>query len=140
MDWGSELADPHKLIQYLLDQDIVRLPPDILALYIQAVMKIFGYWATELAQRWNDADLPQVKALVDLIMSRLKDFVSSPHVEVQERVRPILSLTKKILLFLKPSQQKRRPTRSNYSPSSYPTSSASPPDTRTPPPLQSTTT
>jgi hypothetical protein len=82
----SLLAEPHKLLPYLLQPETTNLAPDILSVYIQAVTKIFGYWAAQLAQRWVDDDLPQVKSVVDMIMTRVNDFVSSPHVEVQERV------------------------------------------------------
>jgi AP-3 complex subunit delta-1 len=55
--------------------------------YIQAVVKIFGYWAAELAQRWDEDDLPEVKDVVETVMERVNNFASSPHIEVQERVR-----------------------------------------------------
>ena len=83
----SEIPEPQKVIPHLLQPEISRLAPDILAIYIQAVSKIFGSWAAELAQRWDDDDLPQVKASVDTIIARINEFATSPHIEVQERVR-----------------------------------------------------
>lgn len=84
----SELMDPHKLIPHLLQPGIEQLAPDILSVYIMAITKVFGSWAADLAQRWEDDDLPQATSIVESILTRLDAFSSSPHVEVQERVRP----------------------------------------------------
>ena len=43
----SELAEPHKLLSYLLQQRIVSLSSDIIAVYVHAAMKVFGSWAAE---------------------------------------------------------------------------------------------
>jgi AP-3 complex subunit delta len=85
------LAEPQKLIPELLQPEISNLEPETIAVYIQAATKVFGYWAVEVAQRWEDDDLQEVKEVVDLIMTHISHFVSSPHVEVQERVRLLLS-------------------------------------------------
>lgn len=73
-------------MQYLLQPDIVSLTPDTIAVYIQAAAKIFGYWAAEIAERWSEDDLSEVKSVVEEVVSRVNDFVGSPHTEVQERV------------------------------------------------------
>lgn len=82
----SELAEPQKLLPYILQSEITKLLPEIVAVYIQAATKIFGHWAAELAQQWDDNDLPEAKEIVDLILDRVGELVSSPHIEVQERV------------------------------------------------------
>ncbi len=72
---------------------MTNLSPDIIAVYIQSAMKIFGYWAAELAQRWQDDCLPEVKSTVEHVMSRIQVFTDSFHVEVQERVGwPFISI------------------------------------------------
>jgi AP-3 complex subunit delta-1 len=81
-----ELAEPQKLLTYILQPEVSRLSPDTIAVYIQAATKIFGFWAAELAERWTDEDLTEVKGILDLIVSRVTEFVISPHIEVQERV------------------------------------------------------
>ncbi|KAK0209103.1 adaptin N terminal region-domain-containing protein [Desarmillaria ectypa] len=91
-EYCSELAEPQKLLPYLLQPDISRLSPDIIAVYIQAATKIFGFWATEVAQRWTEDDLSEVKDLVATFISRGSEFVSSPHIEVQERAANTLQL------------------------------------------------
>ena len=81
-----ELSEPQKLLPHLLQPGVTTLPPDTIAVYISATTKIFGYWASELAQRWDDDDLPEVKRVVETISARMSELVSSPHIEVQERV------------------------------------------------------
>lgn len=85
----SELLAPEELLPYLLHPDVANLDPDTIAVYLQAANKIFGYWATEAAQQWTDDLLDKVKAAVDSIMEQIEEFVSSPHIEVQERVRMV---------------------------------------------------
>lgn len=55
-------------------------------MYIQNVAKIFGAWAVDLAGRWDEDDLPEVKEVVTSIITRVRDFASSADFEVQERV------------------------------------------------------
>lgn len=89
----SELADPQKLLPYILQPEITNLSPDIIAVYILAATKIFGFWATEVAERWSEDDLPEVRNLVDDIVTRVTEFAGSPQIEVQERVSQIIKLT-----------------------------------------------
>ncbi|KAK7464464.1 AP-3 complex subunit delta [Stygiomarasmius scandens] len=84
-EYGSELQDPQKLLPLLLQPEISNLSPDIISVYIQAATKIFGFWAADLASRWSDDDLQQVKDLVQLVLTGVGKFVASPHIEVQER-------------------------------------------------------
>lgn len=86
-EYERELAEPQKLLNYLLQPSISRLHSDTIAVYIQAATKVFGFWSSELAQRWDDDDLPRVKETVDFVIDRLGEFVTSPDIEVQERVR-----------------------------------------------------
>lgn len=91
-EYCSELLAPEELLPYLLHPDVANLDPDTIAVYLQAANKIFGYWATEAAQQWSEDLLDKVKAAVDSIMEQIEEFVSSPHIEVQERAANILQL------------------------------------------------
>lgn len=82
----SELAEPQKLLNYLLQPRVLTLPPEIVAVYLQGALKVFGSWATELAEQWDDEDLARVKNAVSTVLERIGDFASSPDIEVQERV------------------------------------------------------
>ena len=53
-------------------------------------MKVFGSWAAELADRWDDDDLSRVRSVVDDVLDRLRSFVTHTDIEVQERVSPVL--------------------------------------------------
>lgn len=83
----SELAEPHKLLSYLLRPRILPLSSDIVAVYLHAAMKVFGSWTAELADRWDDDDLPRVRGAVDDAVERFSSFVTHADIEVQERVR-----------------------------------------------------
>jgi AP-3 complex subunit delta-1 len=74
-------------LPYLLHSDISQLAPETIAVYLLSAAKIFSYWAADLAERWDDDLLQDVKDTVDSVMEGLQPFVSSNHSEVQERVR-----------------------------------------------------
>ena len=80
------LSDPQKLIPHLLHNDVDRLSPDIIGAYIQAILKVFGSWAVELAQQWGNDDLMDLKEKVTSIIVRMRELTASRHIEVQERV------------------------------------------------------
>lgn len=79
-------------MQYLLRHEIADLAPEIIAIYIQATLKVFGYWATELAESWEDEKMVELKSTVETIINFMSEFASSHHIEVQERVRVPLPL------------------------------------------------
>ena len=56
-------------------------------MYIQALTKIFGFWASELGQRWNDDELPNLKGVIMSIRNRMSELAGCQDIEVQERVR-----------------------------------------------------
>ncbi|KAF8131643.1 adaptin N terminal region-domain-containing protein [Boletus edulis] len=88
----SELLAPEELLPYLLHTNVAFLDPEIIAVYIQAANKIFGRWATEAAQQWTNDLLEKVKSAVETMIEQMEEFVSSPHIEVQERAANILQL------------------------------------------------
>lgn len=85
-EYCQELQEPQKVIPFLLQKEVSNLSPDVIAVYIQATTKIFGSWSSELAQRWDDDHLPEVRRVVEIILLRMREFAKSAHVEVQERV------------------------------------------------------
>lgn len=66
-----------------------NLTPDIISVYIHSATKAFGLWASELAQKWDDEDLSEVRQVVDQIITRMREFATSEYIEVQERVCPL---------------------------------------------------
>ncbi|THH03450.1 hypothetical protein EW145_g6241 [Phellinidium pouzarii] len=91
-EFGSELSDTRKVIPALLSVDGAQLAPDIIAVYIQSTAKVFGTWATELANRWDEDDLQELKESVEAIIAGLRTFASHSDFEVQERAANILQL------------------------------------------------
>ncbi|KDR85547.1 hypothetical protein GALMADRAFT_53684 [Galerina marginata CBS 339.88] len=91
-DCYRELSEPQKLLPYLLQPEINNLAPDIVAMYIQASTKIFGTWASELAQRWEDGNLVEVRQAVNSILARVRELAGSQHIEIQERAANTVQL------------------------------------------------
>ncbi|KAH7886244.1 adaptin N terminal region-domain-containing protein [Phlebopus sp. FC_14] len=108
-EYCDELLAPEELLPYLLDPNVASLDPDIIVVYIQAANKIFGYWATEAAQQWTDDLLEKVKGAVETMIEQMEEFISSPHIEVQERAANILQL----FTFIKHDLASHRPKGEN---------------------------
>ncbi|KAF8956094.1 adaptin N terminal region-domain-containing protein [Flammula alnicola] len=107
--------------EYCLQVYIINdLAPDIIAVYIQAAVKIFGFWASESAQRWDDDDLPEVKQVVASILSRMRELASSQHIEVQERAANAVQLFAFISADLNSSRPKTEITSSESASSEEP--------------------
>ncbi|GJE89511.1 AP-3 complex subunit delta [Phanerochaete sordida] len=88
----SELADPQKLLEPLLRPEVFRLAPETIAVYLQAAVKVFGAWAADLADDWNDEELPRVRGVVDTMIERVGAFAAHADIEVQERAANFLQL------------------------------------------------
>ncbi|KXN90087.1 AP-3 complex subunit delta-1 [Leucoagaricus sp. SymC.cos] len=91
-EYCEELSEPDRLLPYLLKPEITRLPSGTISVYIQAAIKTFGFWTSELAQRWDEDELPAVQNATEMITERMDALVSSPHIEVQERAANIRQL------------------------------------------------
>ncbi|KAF5385386.1 hypothetical protein D9615_001077 [Tricholomella constricta] len=91
-EYCDELAEPQNLLPHLLQPEVSNLSSEIVAVYVQAATKIFGSWAADVAQRWEDDDLVEIKNVVEQVTTRFSELVSSPHIEVQERAANSLQL------------------------------------------------
>lgn len=81
-----ELAEPQKLLVHLLHPGVADLDPEIVAVYLQAATKVFGYGAAEQANAFDNDDLPKAREAVQMILDSVAEFATSPDIEVQERV------------------------------------------------------
>jgi len=70
----------------LSQPSIALLSPDIIAIYLQAIIKTFSRWAITLTESWNNEKLPRVKESVGIVLENLQPFASHADIEVQERV------------------------------------------------------
>lgn len=83
------LPSPPQMVLALLSPAIAKLPPTTIAICLHASAKIFGYWAAQKAERWDDdesGDLLEVRRVVDKVVEGLEIFKTSSDAEVQERV------------------------------------------------------
>jgi len=98
----SELEDPIHMMMRLVGPSVADLPSNILAVYLSAALKVYGYWASVLAGKWSDQFLPVLKETVAQLRAGFQPFASSEDVEVQERVRLHWSiLSTAVVLILK---------------------------------------
>lgn len=76
----SELNAPEKTLNILLKQR--SLPGHIQGVYVQNILKLFTRILTGLLER---NDVKQIIILCNLLLKKLPVFISSGHIEVQER-------------------------------------------------------
>jgi AP-3 complex subunit delta-1 len=89
---ASLLTDPTTTFDSLVQASSLSLPSDILAVYIQAVSKIYASLTSSDSIAWT----PERKAYVTLLTERIVRFLEpltiSPSLEVQERAVEFLEL------------------------------------------------
>ena len=83
---NREIAEPQKLLPYLLQPNVSHLASETIGAYLQAAIKLFGTWSMDLSQDWDSGKIQDAREVVDSLISRLKDFTSHSEIEVQERV------------------------------------------------------
>jgi len=91
-EYCGELAEPQNLLPHLLQPGLVALDPEIVAVYLQAATKVFGYWAAEQANTFESEDLLKIRDAVDMTLERAGEFATSPDIEVQERAAEMVNL------------------------------------------------
>ena len=60
--------------------------------YIQTALKIFGSWTVDLANRWSNDFLADIKQTIDMVVSGLQSLGANEDIEVQERVSTLIIL------------------------------------------------
>ncbi|KZV96926.1 hypothetical protein EXIGLDRAFT_764838, partial [Exidia glandulosa HHB12029] len=92
-EYRVEQKDAHRVIGHLIQPSIKFLPADTIAVFLQSAMKVFGYWAAEVAAEWNDAaHLGAARRMADELSGALEPFTAHADVEVQERAANIVAL------------------------------------------------
>lgn len=97
-EYTSELPEKQKqsVIPSLLSSRSLSSSATTASICVQAAAKVFGRWAVELAERWNDDsyddiqkgnELDQTVQVVADVNEKLLGLASSNNIEVQERVR-----------------------------------------------------
>jgi AP-3 complex subunit delta-1 len=84
-EYASYLASPQEVLTALLQITKISLSPECLAVYLQAVPKIFSLLAGDQYASWT----PERKTMISLLMARiihtLEPLAIHPDLEVQER-------------------------------------------------------
>lgn len=91
-EYSSTLTSPLSTIHNLLLPSLIHSSPQLIALSIHAAAKVFGHYAAHVSNSWNAEAHQELKNLVASITAGLEPFVTSPHIEVQERAVEITQL------------------------------------------------
>lgn len=92
------LLDPEKTLNILLKPR--PLPGHIQGVYVQNILKLFTRIATGLLEQNN---VSQIVNLCDLLLKKLPVFISSGHIEVQERASSAFVLIQMLKEQLQPN-------------------------------------
>ncbi|PWW76142.1 Adaptor protein complex AP-3 delta subunit [Tuber magnatum] len=91
-EYASLLAEPNGTLSALLHPSSLLLPADILAIYIQAIPKIYAVLAGAENAPWTPPRKSTVALLTSKIIKFLEPLAISPNLEVQERAVEFLEL------------------------------------------------
>ncbi|CCA68714.1 related to Adapter-related protein complex 3 delta 1 subunit [Serendipita indica DSM 11827] len=69
----------------LIQPSISLLSSDIIAVYIQATLKVLSRWTYDLAEGWSNEQLKSAKETVDAVLTGLNPLCCHADMEVQER-------------------------------------------------------
>ncbi|KAF8416710.1 adaptin N terminal region-domain-containing protein [Tirmania nivea] len=91
-EYSSLLPDPESTLGAILQPSTNLLPVDILAVYIQALPKIYATFTGSALIPWTPHRQSSVAILTDSIVRFLEPHSTSPDLEVQERTVEFLEL------------------------------------------------
>lgn len=91
-EFSSLLTDPSGTFNALLHSSSPLLPPDILAVYIQSIPKIYASLTGSESVPWTPARKSTIILLTSRVITFLSPLAISPNLEVQERSVEFLEL------------------------------------------------
>lgn len=91
-EFSSLLTDPSGTFNALLHSSSPLLPPDILAVYIQSIPKIYASLTGSESVPWTPARKSTIILLTSRVITFLSPLTISPNLEVQERSVEFLEL------------------------------------------------
>ncbi|KAK1923811.1 armadillo-type protein [Papiliotrema laurentii] len=91
-EYPSDLTSQLSVISSILSPTFAQASPHILSTSIQAVAKIFGYYAAHVSTTWSADTHEELKNLVSSIKSAVSPLRSSAEIEVQERAFELIQL------------------------------------------------
>lgn len=100
-EYALYLEDPEAILEILISLSPQRLPNDAEAVYIQAIPKVYCFYAGDDRIPWVDSRAKRILQITERIVSFLEKFSTSMDIEVQERSVEFLELFRLIVLAIK---------------------------------------
>ncbi|KAH0398929.1 Adaptor protein complex AP-3 delta subunit, partial [Aureobasidium melanogenum] len=91
-EYPDLLPDPQAVLSSLLHSSSAQLPANILAIYVQAIPKVFARLTSNQERSWTASRKSQSDLLMARIIHFLEPLVQHPNLEVQERAVEYLEL------------------------------------------------
>lgn len=93
-EYADLVPNPEGVMNSLLDSSSAHLPPHILAIYLNAILKVFSRMASSQDISWSSQWKTQLTLLMAKIIYFLEPLAVHPNLDVQERVVEYLELLK----------------------------------------------
>ncbi|KAF7720863.1 AP-3 complex subunit delta-1 [Apophysomyces ossiformis] len=84
-EYCSFLDDVPATLECLLTPLVVKMPVKVQAVYVHNIMKIYGFWVTELIDQWNPELQGEFIKVTQVMREKMDMFAGSTDLEVQER-------------------------------------------------------
>ncbi|KAI4839651.1 Adaptor protein complex AP-3 delta subunit [Aureobasidium sp. EXF-8845] len=91
-EYPDLLPDPQSVLSSLLHSSSAQFPANILAIYVQAIPKVFARLTSNQERSWTASRKSQSDLLMARIIHFLEPLVQHPNLEVQERAVEYLEL------------------------------------------------
>ncbi|KAH0064643.1 Adaptor protein complex AP-3 delta subunit, partial [Aureobasidium melanogenum] len=91
-EYPDLLPDPQAVLSSLLHSSSAQLPAKVLAIYVQAIPKVFARLTSNQERSWTASRKSQSDLLMARIIHFLEPLVQHPNLEVQERAVEYLEL------------------------------------------------
>ncbi|KAG9083251.1 AP-3 complex subunit delta [Ceratobasidium sp. 370] len=88
-EYAAELESPLKTLLDLLQPSALALPGPVC---VQSAVKVFGFWASDRAEKWDESAGAEVLREVERTSDGLQGFATGGDPEVQERATNALQL------------------------------------------------
>ncbi|KXN68785.1 Adaptor protein complex AP-3 delta subunit [Conidiobolus coronatus NRRL 28638] len=99
-EYNEHLMNPEIILTYLFRPQTPRLPFDVQSAYLQAALKIYYRFATELDWTSSDASFNEFQKVTNNLLKSLEPLITSIDVEVQERACNLVEILKVIQFYI----------------------------------------
>jgi AP-3 complex subunit delta-1 len=99
-EYNENLMNPEIILTYLFRPQTPRLPFDVQSAYLQAALKIYYRFATELDWTSSEASFNEFQKVTNNLLKSLEPLTTSIDVEVQERACNLVEILKVIQFYI----------------------------------------